>query len=286
MGGRILVPMPATETLPALAELDAFRDEVRAFHREHPREMPWRDVDDPYAVLVSEVMLQQTQVARVMPRYLAWLDAFPTVDALAAAPLSAVLEAWQGLGYNRRAVALKRAAEAIVEDHGSVVPSDPAALRDLPGIGSTTAAAVVNYAYRVPAPFIETNVRAVVLHRFFPEAEDVPDSVLWPIVETTWDRENPREWGYALMDYGTQLKRTVANPSRRSRHHVRQSAFEGSKRQRRAHLLRAVLAAPGGSAGTYANETGLAEGETVTLLEELAAEGFVACETGAWRVSD
>jgi A/G-specific adenine glycosylase len=276
--------IPEPEQVPAATELDAFRDEVRAFYRAHRREMPWRDVDDPYAVLVSEVMLQQTQVPRVTPRYLAWLEAFPTVDALAAAPLAAVLEAWQGLGYNRRAVALKRSAEAIVERYVGVVPSDPAELRTLPGIGPTTAAAIANYAYRVPAPFIETNVRAAVLHCFFPEAEDVPDSALWPIVEATWDRTDPRGWGYALMDFGTEIKRTVANPSRRSRHHTRQSVFEGSRRQKRARLLRAVLAAPGGPAEAYAGEVGLAEGEALALLEELGTEGFLTCEAGAWRV--
>jgi len=278
------MPDKTPDTLPDASALAAFRDEVWAFFRANRRAMPWRDIDDPYAVLVSEVMLQQTQVPRVTPKYLAWLDAFPTVDALAAAPLAAVLEAWQGLGYNRRAVALKRTAETIVECHGGVVPSDPAVLRTLPGIGPTTAAAVANYAYRVPSPFIETNVRAAVLHHFFPEADDVPDSVIRPIVEATWDADDPRGWGYALMDYGTELKRTVANPSRRSRHHVRQSPFEGSKRQRRARLLRAVLEAPGSAADAYARETSIDEGETVALLEELAAEGFLACEDGVWRV--
>lgn len=248
--------------------------------------MPWRDVDDPYAVLVSEVMLQQTQVARVMGRYREWLAAFPTLDALAAAPLSAVLERWQGLGYNRRALALKRTAELAVKRFGGELPGDAALLRTLPGIGPATAAAVVNYAFRRPAPFIETNVRAVFLHHFFADAEGVPDSALMPLVEATWDREDPRGWGYALMDYGAHLKRTVANPSRRSKHHSKQSPFAGSRRQRRAKLLRAVLADPGAPTEEYAEALDTGSEEVGALLDELATEGFLTCEDGGWRVAD
>lgn len=271
--------------LPAAATLEAFRAEVWAFYRANRREMPWRDVDDPYAVLVSEVMLQQTQVARVLPRYETWLDAFPTIDALAAAPLAVVLEAWQGLGYNRRAIALKRAAEEVTETMGGVLPRDPAELRRLPGIGPTTAAAVANYAYRTPAPFIETNVRAAVLHRFFADEDDVPDTAIMPIVEATWDRVDPRGWGYALMDFGADLKRRFPNPSRQSRHHARQSAFEGSRRQKRSRLLRAVLADPGLVADLYAAGAGIGAVEALELLEELAREGFVARCGDVWSVA-
>jgi len=259
---------------------------VWAFFRANRREMPWRDVDDPYAVLVSEVMLQQTQVSRVMDRYRDWLEEFPTLDALAAAPLSAVLERWQGLGYNRRAIALKRAAEQAVERFGGVLPRDAASLRTLPGIGPTTAAAVLNYALREPTPFIETNVRAVFLHHFLPDTDRVPDSALMPIIAATWDRADPRGWGYALMDYGAFLKRSGANPSRRSTHHVRQSAFEGSKRQKRARLLRAVLAEPGGPSEGYAEAIGIAVSAADALLEELAGEGFLTSEDGRWTVPD
>jgi A/G-specific adenine glycosylase len=272
--------------LPSRGDLATFRAAVWDHYGANRREMPWRDVDDPYAVLVSEVMLQQTQVSRVMERYREWLDTFPDIDTLAAAPLSVVLERWQGLGYNRRAVALKRAAETVVERFGGEMPRDLPGLRSLPGVGPTTAAAVLNYAFRRPTPFIETNVRAVFLHHFFADAADVPDSVLAPLVDATWDRDDPRGWGYALMDYGVYLKRAHANPARRSRHHVRQSPFEGSRRQKRARLLRAVLAEPGGDAGAYAETVGMAPGDAVTLLEELATEGFLACERGRWAVPD
>jgi A/G-specific adenine glycosylase len=159
-------------------------------------------------------------------------------------------------------------------------------LRTLPGIGPVTAAAVLNYAFLEPVPFIETNVRAVFLHHFFPDAEGVSDSALMPLVEAAWDRSDPRGWGYALMDYGVFLKRSEANPSRRSRHHARQSRFEGSKRQKRARLLRAVLAAPGGPAEAYAEEIGVGTSEADALLEELAGEGFLVSEEGRWNVAD
>ena len=278
------MPTSSSDNIPPACDLDAFRDEVWAHYRARGREMPWRGVDDPYAVLVSEVMLQQTQVARVLEKYPEWLAAFPTLDALAAAPLAAVLELWQGLGYNRRALALRKTAEIAAERFGGTLPADEVLLRTFPGIGPTTAAAIMDYAFQVPAPFIETNVRAVFLHRFFADADDVPDSVLRPIVVATWDHDDPRGWGYALMDLGVHLKRTVTNPSRRSRHHTRQSRFEGSKRQMRARLLRAVLARPGLPAEDYAPEAGAGAEEARVLLEELANEGFLVSRGETWSV--
>ena len=274
----------SAHSLPPADALEAFRDTVWDYYRANRREMPWRGIDDAYGVLVSEVMLQQTQVSRVTTRWTEWMAVFPTIDALAAAPLAVVLERWQGLGYNRRAVALKRCAEQVSERFGGILPADPALLATLPGIGPATAGAVVDYAYEVSAPFIETNVRAALIHSFFADADDVPDRDLRPIAEAVWDRDDPRGWGYALTDYGVHLKRTLPNPSRRSRHHVRQSPFEGSRRQKRARLLRAVLARPGVDTGTYAAETGVAAGEALGLLEALAGEGFLRRDGEEWSV--
>ncbi|MDO8962869.1 MAG: A/G-specific adenine glycosylase [Coriobacteriia bacterium] len=274
--------------LPLFPGEPAFREMVRARGVDLYRDMPWRHVDDPYAVLVSEVMLQQTQVPRVIPKYREWMVDFPTLDALAAAPLACVLERWQGLGYNRRALALKRAAEQVSLESGGVLPSDPMALRVLPGIGPATAAAVANYAFRVPTPFIETNVRAVYLHHLFADADGVSDRDLRPVVERTWDRDDPRGWGYALMDYGSWLKRAFPNPSRRSSHHTRQSPFEGSRRQKRARLLRAVMDGPGATAAEYAVEIGLGEPFVLELLEELEGEGFLSRTGvgGGWTIGE
>jgi A/G-specific adenine glycosylase len=272
------------QALPSPAALEAFRGEVWSYYRASGRQMPWRGIDDPYGVLVSEVMLQQTQVARVTTRWVEWMAFFPTIDALAAAPLALVLERWQGLGYNRRAMALKRCAEEVTERFAGVLPADTALLVTLPGIGPATAAAVACYAYRMPAPFIETNVRAALLHAFFADADDVPDRALAPIAEAAWDRDDPRGWGYALTDYGAHLKRTLANPSRRSRHHTRQSPFEGSRRQKRAALLRAVLSAPGRAADAYGEDAGVSAAEAYELLEVLESEGFITRTGEGWSV--
>ncbi len=210
------------------------------------RDLPWRNIDDPYAVLVSEVMLQQTQVSRVQRYWPRWMELFPTVDALAAADTATVLEMWQGLGYNRRALALKRACETCSVDGGGLLPRTVDELVDLPGIGPATAAGVIAFAYDEPSVYIETNVRSVFLHELFPDREEVADQQLVPYVVDTCPNKGARAWYYALLDYGAHLKSQIANPSRRSKHYARQSKFEGSRREKRSFLLKQVLAAPDG----------------------------------------
>ena len=263
---------------------ERFVELVRARGAECERTLPWRYIDDPYAVLVSEVMLQQTQVARVAGRWERFLSAFPTVDALAAAATSDVLELWQGLGYNRRALALKRAAEECSAHNGGRIPSTVEELQRLDGVGPATAAGVVAFAYDRPAVYLETNVRAVFLHLLFPGVEGVSDRELRPLVELTCPQRDVRGWYYALLDYGAALKKTVPNPSRRSAHHSRQSAFEGSRRQKRAELVRIALACPGVSVEEAAALLDEAEREGgrgrvdadvfASLLDDLAREGF------------
>jgi A/G-specific adenine glycosylase len=182
-------------------------------------------------------MLQQTQAERVVERYRKFLTAFPTIAALAAAPLGAVLREWQGLGYNRRAKMLHTCARRIMEDHGGKFPKDHATLVALPGIGDYTAAAVLAFAYNIPIPLIETNVRSVYIHHFFNDATDVRDAEILMVVDHTLDRTNPRIWYWALMDYGAHIKRTYGNPNSRSKHYTRQSAFQGSNRQIRGAIL-------------------------------------------------
>lgn len=263
---------------------ERFVELVRARGAECERTLSWRYIDDPYAVLVSEVMLQQTQVARVAGRWERFLSAFPTVDALSAAATSDVLELWQGLGYNRRALALKRAAEECSAHNGGRIPSTVEELQLLDGVGPATAAGVVAFAYDRPAVYLETNVRAVFLHLLFPGVEGVSDRELRPLVELTCPQRDVRGWYYALLDYGAALKRTVPNPSRRSAHHSRQSAFEGSRRQKRAELVRIALACPGVSVEEAAALLDEAEREGgrgrvdadvfASLLDDLAREGF------------
>lgn len=272
---------------PTLAEFIA---RVWAHYDREGRDLPWRRTADPYRVLISEVMLQQTQVARVIPKYEAFLAAFPTVEALADAPLETLLGVWRGLGYNRRAIALRRAAGTIVEQHGGRVPDTLEALVALPGIGHATAAQVLAFAYNIGVPFIETNVRSVYLHEFFTDAEGVPDALILPLVEATLDHDRPREWFWALMDYGTHLKANLSNPSRRSAHHTRQSRFEGSNRQLRGRLL-AELGRPAGVTGAggerpddLARAAGFDSARVQAALAALQSEGFVVCEEGRWRI--
>ena len=228
------------------------------------RELPWRHVDDPYAVLVSEIMLQQTQVARVGRFWERFLAAFPTVDALAAAAVPDVLELWQGLGYNRRALTLKRTADECAVAGEGRLPGSYEGLLALPGIGPATAAGVMAFAYQKPAVYVETNVRAVFLHELFPGREGVPDRELEPAVAAAAFHPSaaadPRRWYYGLLDYGAHLKATGVNPTRRSASYSRQSAFEGSRRQKRAWIVRRVLAAPEGvEAAVVARELSAAE---------------------------
>ncbi len=178
--------------------------------------MPWRFSPSPYRVLVSEIMLQQTGISRVMAKYGAFLRAFPSLRRLAQASVADVLAAWKGLGYNRRALALLKTARIICENHRGRVPRSLDELVALPGIGQATASAVLVYAFNMPVAFIETNVRRVFLHFFFPGETQVSDARILPLVESTMDRENPREWFYALMDYGTMLAAAGENANTRS----------------------------------------------------------------------
>jgi A/G-specific adenine glycosylase len=248
-------------------------------------------------VLTSEVMLQQTQVVRVLAHWDRWIGAFPTVDALAAASTTDVLELWQGMGYHRRALALKRAAEECSEHHAGELPRGYDALLRLPGVGPATAAGVCVFAYGEPQVYLETNVRTVFLHHFFEGRDQVPDSEIVPLVEATCDRDDPGNWYYALLDYGSHLKSILPNPSRRSKHHARQSAFEGSVRQKRAFLLRVLLAQPGSStedllellntAERAAARDGLTADGLEAILAALAAEGFLATPDDThWSIAD
>ena len=254
----------------------AFRKLVYTAYRKGSRDdLPWRLTRDPYRIMVSEIMLQQTQVARVRTKYGEFLTAFPDTASLAGATLQEVLAVWQGLGYNRRGMALKRAAEGIVERFGGAVPASPEALRTLPGIGPYTAGAIAAFAYDRPEVFIETNIRTVFLHLFFQDRQGVADREILPLVEATLDRVNPCEWYYALMDYGVMIKQETANPGRRSAHHVRQSPFKGSNREVRSRILREILAKGAATEGDLIS--GL-DGDTERVTKNLAdleREGFV-----------
>lgn len=263
----------------------SFRTLIRRHFQQYGRVQPWRETTDPYAIVVSEIMLQQTQVERVTDKFLSFMETFPDARSLADAPLRKVLAAWQGLGYNRRAVSLQRLAQVIVNEHGGLVPSDEAALFRLPGIGHYTANAVLAFAFNRPTVFIETNIRRVFLHIFFRGEEAVEDKQLVPLIERTLDRKDPRSWYYGLMDFGTALKKEVANPNRRSRHYTRQSQFEGSRRQMRARLFRYVLASPGCTVRDAAAGCGLDEETARDILRSLVEEQFLSEKKGRFAIS-
>lgn len=215
------------------ADVDAFCEEVWGFSKKGRRSMPWREDTSFYSVLVSEMMLQQTQVERVKPKYAAFMQRFPSIEKLATAPLSEVIIHWQGLGYNRRAKYLHDSAK-FVAAHG--VPKTIDELIQLPGIGRNSAGAIVAYVYNQPSLFIETNIRTVYIHRFFHDEEGVDDGQLMELLKRTIDKEHPREWYYALMDYGSYLKKIVSNNGQ-SRHYKMQSRLEGSLRQMRGKIV-------------------------------------------------
>ena len=218
-----------------------FQRMILEWGRHNRRDMPWRATRDPYKILVSEVMLQQTQVSRVLPKYEKFLREFPTLEALASSSQSNLLRTWQGLGYWNRALRLRDAARMVVNEFGGQFPRDPATLKKLPGVGPYTAGAVACFAFGSAEPFLDTNIRRVYLFFFFPGEDDVSDSRIMEIARLAVWTEDPREWGYALFDYGaTELRDRTIN--RRSRHYSRQSAFVGSFRSFRTQALRHVLA--------------------------------------------
>lgn len=257
---------------------------MRGHYRRHGRDLPWRATRDPWRILVSEIMLQQTQISRVVGRYEAFLDAFPDPASLARAPLARALALWKGLGYNRRCLALHRAAAAIVERFGGRVPRSVGDLESLPGIGPYTARAVTAFAFARPAAFIETNIRRVFIQWFFPGRSSVHDREILPLVERTMDRRHPGAWFNALMDYGSWLAGQVPNPNRRSAHHVRQARFEGSRRQLRGRVLALLVDGRARRVVTMARALGITAARLSPIVRGLAAEGFLAGRGGCYRV--
>lgn len=217
--------------------LHSFRQFITWWYHQYGRHtLPWRLTTDPYAILVSELMLQQTQVSRVIPKYQAFLDRFPDLVTLKSAKLADVLTLWQGLGYNRRAKYLWQLGQTVVE-----LPNSQTELQKLPGIGPYTAAAIGAFAFNQPVTLVETNVRTVFLYHFFPDQTDISDADLLPLVTASLDQKNPRTWYWALMDYGSHLKATFGNQNRRSKTYAKQSKFTGSLRQVRGEILRILI---------------------------------------------
>jgi A/G-specific adenine glycosylase len=261
-----------------------FRKIIYRHFEKEGRVFPWRQDHSPWGVLVSEFMLQQTQTGRVVPYWERWMRLWPGPEDLARASLEDVLREWSGLGYNNRARRLRECARIIAGEHGGTVPATPEELLRLPGIGAYTAGAIACFAYNYPSVFIETNIRATVIHFFFEDRLEVPDSEMFPVLESVLDRKNPRKWHWALMDYGAELKKITPNPSRRSARYTRQSPFQGSFRQIRGRLIRSLVSGGPAPAGELAERTGIAGEDVYKALDALKKDAMVAENDGVYRI--
>lgn len=258
----------------------SFQKVVWDFYRKNKRNLPWRfsktSATDrqAYKIFVSEVMLQQTQVDRVLPKYSSFVKKFGSFEVLAKAKTSDVIKEWQGLGYNRRALNLKRAAEIVTKEYKGKLPRDYDQLVALPAIGPYTAGALLTFIWNEPMVFIETNIRTVYLHHFFKGKKNISDKTLENLIAETLDEKNPREWYYALMDYGSHLKKTIGNPNTKSKHYTKQSTFKGSNRELRGAILRVLSKSPR-TEKNLITETKRKPAEVQQVLKALTQEGFI-----------
>ncbi len=265
-------------------DIETFRDIIVTHYNDAGRTFPWRENTSPWGILVSEFMLQQTQTERVVDYWNRWMEKWPSPKNLAEASLEEVLREWSGLGYNRRARFLRESAKKIVDHFNGQVPRTPDQLKTLPGIGEYSSGAIACFAYNVPSLFIETNIRRVLLHFFFQDQSGIMDSELFPVLEKSLDRDNPREWYWALMDYGAELKKVTVNPNRRSAHYAKQSKFEGSLRQVRGAIIKSLAKDGPASLEGLHRQTGFEYDRLKLALEKLNSESMVAEEDGVYKI--
>jgi len=268
-------------------EMKKFRAAVWGYWESSGRHtLPWRRTRDPYKILVSEVMLQQTQISRVIPKYKEFLKEFPTVRACAGASLARVLRAWSGLGYNRRAKYLHDAAMKIVAEHRGDIRE---ALRhSLPGVGPYTRAAVLTFAYNEPHVFLETNIRTAFIHYFFSGPFRtrrvlnglVADRAIMLIAERAAEGQDPRKWNWALMDYGAYLKKCGVRNNHKSAHYVKQTRFKGSLRQMRGAILRSIVAHT-----SMSDLRSRSPRKFAMAIASLKRDGLIVRKKGKWRIA-
>jgi A/G-specific adenine glycosylase len=279
-------------------QIKHFQKKILTWYEEHQRDLPWRKTRDPYHILVSEIMLQQTQVTRVIPKFEAWLSMLPTVKELAVAPTVTVLTLWSGLGYNRRALNLKKTAQIISEKYDGRFPQNEKALMALPGIGIYTARAVLCFAFDQQVAVVDTNVKKVILtqlFRSFPEEIRLGDGsstqndlkidekMIMTIAEQILPHGKAYEWNQALMDYSsTVLKKEKI-------HIPKQSKFIGSRRYYRGRVLKVLLekkSVPIEELGSLIKNGFAAHDQEwlEKLLGELINEGFIVNEKNSIRL--
>lgn len=251
--------------------------------------LPWREKINPYKVWVSEVMLQQTQVDRVIPFFNNWMKHFPDIHTLANASQIDVLKYWKGLGYNSRALRMKKSTEEIVQKYNGIFPKEKSEIEKLPGIGPYTAGAIVAFAYNQSTVIIETNIRRVFIHHFFHDQENISDDAILELVEKTLPEKDFRMWYWALMDYGSHLGRTLNiagkkyNPNVQSKHYNKQSKFIGSDRQIRGRILEILLQEKNNEITLIKLQKGIIElttdhERTQRILDQLVLENFITIQ--------
>jgi A/G-specific adenine glycosylase len=266
-------------------DIVAFRKLVYSWYKQNNRShLPWRTDYNPYDIFISEVMLQQTQVDRVIDKFIEFCKLFPDFKTLAESELPQLLAAWQGLGYNRRALSLRNAARTILEQYDGTLPDQPDQLEKLPGIGPATAASITAFAFNKPVLFLETNIRTVIIHHFCESDQPVSDSTLLEIASAVIDKRDPRRWYSALMDYGTMLKKTVGNLSRQSATYKKQSAFKGSRRELRGKVLKQLLETPKLSSTQLSEYLSESSEKLLPVLEQLTRENIVKYSNGKYLI--
>lgn len=264
-----------------------FQNIIYNFYTQYGRKFPFRTEITPYNVLVSEVMLQQTQTGRVAEKFLQFIEEFPDFITLSNASLNEVLKRWQGLGYNRRAIALKKIAEVIIDVYNGILPDSVEILKTFPQIGHNTASSIVAFAFNKPTVFIETNIRRVYMYFFFYSKNAVTDKEIISILEKTIDYNNPRQWYYALMDYGVMLKKTHPELNKKSAHYRKQPSFKGSNRQIRGEILRILIKNKAVNISDLETRIPTVDSKKLRgILAQLENEGFIKIRKDVVHIAD
>lgn len=261
--------------------IELFQKNIYEYYKNHKRKFPFRENITPYNVLVSEIMLQQTQTGQVSEKFLKFTKRFSGFSSLSTAPLEEILKEWKGLGYNRRAIALRKIADTVVKDFNGKLPESIDILKSFPQIGHSTASSIITFAFNKPTAFIETNIRRVYIYFFFSHKSKINDKEILPIVEKTIDISNPREWYYALMDYGVMLKKTHPELNKKSAHYRKQAPFKGSIREFRGKILDLLIKK--GKIDLKIIQTkfeSMGEKKILEILNQLKKEGFLEIKNG------